>query len=104
MPPSASSGRPTFKGRHWVILWLFVFLAVAVAIQARQTAGVLTAQRVARLAEQRAALEAERAELQRQIRLATGLKELGRKAEADLGLHMPQDSEFVVFPLQSRGR
>jgi Flp pilus assembly protein TadB len=81
------------------MLWLLVFLGVAVAIQARQTAAVLTAQRVARLGEQRAALEAERAALQRQVRLATGLKELGHKAETDLGLHMPQDSEFLVFPL-----
>lgn len=86
------------------MLWLFVFLAVAVAIQARQTAAVLTAQRVAKLTEARLALEAERSELQRDIRLATGLKELGRKAESDLGLHQPQDSEFVVFPLPSRGR
>ncbi len=86
------------------MLWLFVFLAAAVAIQARQTSAVLTAQRVARLAEQRQALEAERAELQRSIRLATGLKDLGQKAEANLGLHMPQDSEFVVFPLPAHGR
>lgn len=104
MPPSASSGQSKFRGRHWVILWLFVFLAAAVAIQARQTSAALAAQRIARLAEQRQALEAERAELQRNIRLATGLKNLGQKAEADLGLHMPQDSEFVVFPLPSRGR
>jgi hypothetical protein len=83
------------------MLWLFVFLLVAVAIQARQTAAVLAAGRVARLREQRTALEAERAALQRQIRLATGRKELGQKAESDLGLHMPQDSEFVVFPLKS---
>jgi hypothetical protein len=86
------------------MLWLVVFLAVAVAIQARQTAAVLTAQRVARLAEQRQALEAERSELQRDIRLATGLKELGRKAESDLGLHMPQDSEFVNFAVPAGGR
>ncbi len=85
------------------MLWLFVFLAVAVAIQARQTAAVLTAQRVARLSEERLALEAERSALQREIRIATGIKELGRKAETDLGLHMPQDSELLVFPLPARG-
>jgi hypothetical protein len=86
------------------MLWLFVFLAVAVAIQARQTAGYLIVGRVARLTDQRLALEAERSALQREIRLATGLKELGRKAETDLGLHMPQDTEFVNFPLPSRER
>lgn len=104
MPPSAASEKPTFRGRHWVLLWLVVFLAVAVAIQARQTAAVLTARRVAKLTEQRTALEAARAALERQIRLATGLKELGRTAETELGLHSPRDSEFVVFPLRPRGR
>ncbi len=86
------------------MLWLLVFLLVAVAIQARQTAAVLAAGRVAKLREQRTALEAERSALERQIRIATGRKELGQKAETELGLHMPQDSEFVVFPLKSRLR
>jgi hypothetical protein len=86
------------------VLWLLVFLAVAVAIQARQTAAVLTAQRVASLTEEKQALEAERSALQREIRLATGLKDLGRKAEMDLGLHMPQDSEMLLFPLPAPGR
>ncbi len=104
MPPSVSSVRPSFRGRHWVLLWLLVFLAVAVAIQARQTAAVLTATRVGKLHEQRVALEAERANLQRDIRIATGRKALGDKAEQELGLHKAEDSEFVLFPLKSRVR
>jgi hypothetical protein len=81
------------------MLWLFVFLVVAVVVQARQTAAIETARRVARLRQQRTALEAERAALERVIRLATSRKVLGATAESELGLHLPQDSEFVLFPL-----
>jgi len=81
------------------MLWLVVFLAVAVAVQARQSAAIATARRVATLREQRLALEAERSALERQIRLATSRKTLGARAEQELGLHQPQDSEFVLFPL-----
>lgn len=86
-----------------MLLWLLVFLAVTVAIQARQTAGVLAAGRVAKLREQRVALEAERATLERDIRIATGRKVLGETAEKELGLHKAEDSEFVLFPLKARG-
>jgi cell division protein FtsB len=82
-----------------VLLWLVVFLAVAVVVQARQAAAIGVAGRVARLREERTALEAERAALEREIRLATSRKVLGERAERELGLHLPQDSEFIVFPL-----
>lgn len=98
MPPSASSTRP-FRGRFWVILWLFVFLAVAVIVQARQSAAIATARRVGNLREQRTALEAERAALERQIHIATSRKVLGDKVEHDLGLMQPQDSQFTLFPI-----
>ena len=75
------------------MLWLVVFLLVAVAIQARQTAAVLTAGRVARLREERTALEAQRAALERQIRLATA-RGAGRTARRELGLHIPRTENF----------
>lgn len=96
MPPSASSAPPKFRGRFWVILWLTVFLLVAVAVLARQTSGFNTARRVRDLQEQRQALESERSALQRQIRLATSRKVLGARAEA-MGLHLPEDSEFFFL-------
>lgn len=98
MPPSASSTRP-FRGRFWVLLWLAVFLIVAVAIQARQSAAIATARRVGVLREQRTALEAERAALERQIHVATSRRVLGERAERDLGLIQPQDSQFTLFPI-----
>lgn len=86
------------------MLWLLVFLATAIGIQARQASAVLSATRVSKLREQRTALEAERAALVRQIRLATGRKALGDRAEKELGLHFPQNGEFQVLKLRSRRR
>jgi cell division protein FtsB len=82
-----------------VVFWLVVFLGVAVTIQARQTAAIRVSRRVAQLREQRTALEAERAALEREIRLRTGRRELGRVAEDELGLHFPNDSEFTQLHL-----
>lgn len=98
MPRSASSANPKFRGRFWVILWLTVFLLAAVAMQWRQTAAIATARRMGELREERLALEAEQAALERQIRLATSRKVLGARAEA-LGLHFPEDSEFIYLDL-----
>lgn len=86
------------------MLWLVVFLAVAVVIQGRQAAAVLTASRVAKLREARTALEAERSALERQIRMATSRAELGERAEHDLGLHAPGNGELQVLHLRARPR
>ena len=81
------------------MLWLVVFLAVAVMVQARQSSAIATARRVGQLREQRTALEAERAALERQIHIATSRKVLGERAERELGLMQPQDSQFTIFPI-----
>jgi cell division protein FtsB len=99
VPPSASSAGPRFRGRFWVLLWLVVFLLVAIAIQARQSSAIAIARRLTALHEQRGALEAERAALERQIHLATSRRVLGARAEAELGLHQPADSQFFTFRL-----
>ncbi|HEX9054241.1 MAG TPA: hypothetical protein VF830_05000 [Gemmatimonadales bacterium] len=85
------------KGRHWLLLWLLLFLLVAAAVVARQTAGFKTSRRVGELREQRTALEARRADLERRIREASGRQVLVPKAERDLGLHLPADNEFILF-------
>lgn len=82
------------------MLWLLVFLVVAVAIQARQAAAVLTARRVARLREEHTALAAQRAAIEREIRLATSRKELGDRAVRELGLHSPGNGELQVLKLR----
>jgi hypothetical protein len=87
------------KGRHWVLLWLFIFLGGAVAVVARQTAALQTARRLHDLREERRNLEARRAELERRIRLASSRQILVPLAERMFGLHEPADSEFVLFPM-----
>ncbi len=89
------------KGRHWVMLWLGLFLGVAATVVARQTAAYQAASRIRRLREERGSLEARRADLQRRIRDASSRQVLGHKAEESLGLHQPSDSELTVFPVPS---
>jgi hypothetical protein len=87
------------KGRHWLMVWLVVFVCVLLAIAARQSAGFRTARRLSELREERTALEARRAELERQIRVASSRQVLVPLAERRLGLHEPTDSEFTLLPL-----
>lgn len=87
------------KGRHWVLLWLFIFLGGAVAVVARQTAALQTARRLQDLRSERRNLEAHRAELERRIRLASSRQVLVPLAKRSFGLHEPADSEFVLFPI-----
>jgi hypothetical protein len=87
------------KGRHWLMLWLIVFVCVLLAIATRQSAGFRTARRLGELREERMALDARRAELERQIRAASSRQVLVPLAERTLGLHEPSDSEFTLLPV-----
>lgn len=86
------------------MLWLVVFLAVAVVVNARQTSGALLARELGELRQERTALEAQRSALQREIRLATSRRVLAARAERELGLHFPPDSEIVVIRSRPRSR
>ena len=92
------------RGRHWVMLWLVVFLAVTGLVVTRQTSSLQAAGRLRELREERRALEARRGEITRQIREASSREVLGRRAEDTAGLHMPADSEFVLFPIPDEAR
>jgi len=87
------------KGRHWVLLWLLIFLGGAVAVVTRQTAALATARRLQHLREERGNLEARRGDLERRIRVASSRQVLVPMAERTFGLHEPSDSEFVLFPI-----
>ena len=87
------------KGRHWVLLWLLIFLGGAVAVVTRQTAALRTARRLHDLREERGSLEARRADLERGIRVASSRQVLVPMAKRTFGLHEPADSEFVLFPI-----
>jgi hypothetical protein len=87
------------KGRHWVLLWLLIFLGGAVAVVTRQTTALRTARLLHDLRVERGSLEARRAELERRIRVASSRQVLVPMAERTFGLHEPADSEFVLFPV-----
>ena len=87
------------KGRHWVVLWLLVFLGGALIVVGRQTVAFRTARRLRELRDERSNLEARRAEFERRIRLGSSRQVLVPKARRSLGLHEPADSEFVLFAL-----
>lgn len=87
------------KGRHWVVLWLLIFLGGALGVVARQTAALHTARRLHFLREERSGLEARRADLERRIRVASSRQVLVPLARRRFGLHEPADSEFILFPM-----
>jgi hypothetical protein len=91
------------KGRHWLMLWLVVFLCALLAVAWRQTSGLRTARRLGELREERMALEARRGELERRIRVASSRQVLVPLAERTLGLHQPSDSEFVLLVVPAGG-
>lgn len=84
------------RGRHWLLLWLLVFLGATAAVVARQREALLTARRVGELRTDRAALEARRDDLRRRIRVASSRPVLVPKVER-MGLRIPADSEQTVL-------
>lgn len=86
------------KGRHLVLLWLLVFLAVAAVVNGRQTRAFRLAKQLGEVSTRRDALEAEAAELQRRIQHASSRPVLGRRVEA-MGFHVAEGHEFELFPL-----
>ncbi|MGQ0702516.1 MAG: hypothetical protein ACT4PM_05220 [Gemmatimonadales bacterium] len=91
------------KGRHWVGIWLLIFLGAAAVIVTRQRAAILAAGRLAELREHRQALEATRAELTRAIARASSREVLVPKMER-AGLHLPSDLENVPLRVDRAGR
>lgn len=87
------------KGRHWVLVWIGVFLLASAAVVGRQNAAFGAARRVRELREQRTTLEAQRGDLERRIREGSGRRVLEARAQQGLGLHYPADHEFTLFVL-----
>ncbi len=92
------------KGRHWVVLWLGVFLVVAAAVVTRQTAAIQMARQLAELKRRERELFAEQLELIREIDAASSRQVLVPKAAA-LGLHLPvAGTESRMFRLRTTPR
>ena len=92
--------RVKLKGRHWLALWLVLFLSAAAVVVTRQRASILTARRLAELRDRRIALEAMRAELVRRIGHAASREVLVPRMER-AGLHLPSDAENTRLSVDS---
>lgn len=89
------------KGRHWVLLWLVLFLGVAMVVVARGSAAYRLSRDLETLRSQRASLEARRAELMRRIHAASSRQTLGDRARR-AGLRQPGESEYILFQPPAR--
>jgi hypothetical protein len=85
------------KGRHWVILWLGLFLVVALSIVWRQSAALATSREVQQLQKTRGALEVSKSGIIGEIHRARSRGVLVPLAERRLGLRLPQDSEITIL-------
>ena len=88
------------RGRHWLLLWLVLFLGVAAAVISRQRAALLTARSLAELRRERAALEGQKARLERQIEEATSRTVLIPRMER-AGFHQPDDNQSRILRADS---
>ena len=95
------SRRKRATGRYWVGFWLTLFLVVAGVVIARQKAAFDTSARLRKLRETRAALEANHAELERRIRIASTAEALLPKV-AGLGLTLPPDTATTILVVDPR--
>lgn len=88
------------RGRHWIFLWLLLFLGVAGAIVTRQREALAVARRLSVLRDRSNELKATRAELERAIKAATSRQVLVPRMER-AGLHQPSDLENTSLPMDS---
>lgn len=88
------------RGRHWLVLWLMLFLGVAAAVVTRQREALHVAQHLSELKDRKTELLGEKADLERQIKLATSRAVLVPKMEK-AGLHRPTDVENTYLKVDS---
>lgn len=91
------------RGRFWVAVWLLALLGALWVVIARSTAGYRLARELDETRQRRAQLEGRRAELLRRIGTAQSRAVLVPRAEAQLGLRLPADSEIVLLPVPATG-
>jgi hypothetical protein len=85
------------RGRTVVFLSLAGFVALATGVIWRRSAGITRARAIATLETRRAALVAQRAKLDGELRTATSMEQLGRVAEERLQMRVPGDSLVVTL-------
>jgi cell division protein FtsL len=85
------------RGRSIVALVLVGFVLVATGVIWRRSYGIAHALDQQKLEQQRAALEAERAKLEGDIRDASSRAKLAKVAEERLNMHIPSDSQVILL-------
>lgn len=91
------------RGRFWVGLWLLAVLAALWAVIARSTAGLRLARELDAVRREHAQLAGRKAALERQLGRAQSRAVLVPRAQAQLHLRLPADSEIVLLPLPAGG-
>ena len=99
-PRGASRGTPKRaapRGRAWVALVLVGFFLLGAGVIWRRAEGRQRAQELRLLEERRTQLEAQRAQLESDIRDLTSRAKLAPVAEGRLHMHVPNDTELVIL-------
>jgi cell division protein FtsL len=92
--------RVRLRGRSIVALALLLFVLVAAAVVWRRATGIAAAREIERLAARRLELEAERGELEQDIREAASRSRIAPIAERRLEMRIATDSQLVLLPRQ----
>lgn len=90
------------RGRTVVFLALIGFVVLATGVVWRRSLGVTRARAIEKLETRRAALAAQRAKLDGDIRTAISMEHLGRTAEERLQMRVPGDSLVVTLARSPR--
>lgn len=85
------------RGRTIVFLALIGFVVLATGVIFRRTYGVQRAREMVMLEQRRAALVAQKAKVERDIREAISMERLGRVAEERLQMRVPSDSIVITL-------
>ncbi len=85
------------KGRHWVLLWLALFLFVAAVVTTRSSVAFGLSRELTQLKSERASLEGRKTEVEQRIRSGSSRMVLLERAHR-AGLHVASDSEITLFP------
>jgi cell division protein FtsL len=85
------------SGRLRFALVLLGFVAVASVIVLRRTYGIAAAREIQAMETRRAGLDAERARLEADIRIASSRARLQPIAERRLGMHVPSEDQVVYL-------
>jgi len=97
-PPERRAGKRTPpRGRAWVAFALLGFLHLGAGVIWRRALGHQQAQELRTLEMQRSQLDAQRAQLESDIRDLSSRAKLAPVAEGRLHMHVPNDTELVIL-------